>query len=86
MRFMIKGFENPPTTTRQYFTVTSYHQYLNAYDIDQSKSLFYVDATTGTITITSITPSSTVIYDPDGTYTFVFTPEHAVETTYFIKV
>ena len=55
--FEIEGFTNPATTETQYLGVTTY-QYIpgGVYAIDSSSSYFGVTATTGVLTITSITP------------------------------
>ena len=50
------GNTNPPTTARQYFTLTTYNQDGTIYKIDESSDLFYLDFQTGDITVTLFYP------------------------------
>jgi hypothetical protein len=48
--------------------------------------MFYLEWTTGTITVASIEPTNAYIYSTDGTYTFTFTPQHSMLTTYILTI
>ena len=83
--FDIKGFNNPPTTEKIYYEVTTYHLDSKVYDIDSSDSKFYVEAATGTISIASFTPNQTEIYYSDGEYQVTMTAEHDIVAGYQLK-
>lgn len=85
--FRIKGFNNPPTTDKYYYIVETKHfKTPTYYTIDQSQTQFFVEATTGDIVVSSITPNQTEIYYSEGTYQFVLTPQHDCEPTYQFKL
>jgi hypothetical protein len=85
--FTISGFTNPSTTSPLYYIVETVHfESATDYTIDKSTTEFPVTATTGTITISSITPNFTQIYSSDGWYKFIFTPQHEIATTYQFRI
>ena len=48
--------------------------------------MFYLTFNTGTVTVSSIVPTDPYIYSTDGTYTFTFTPQHALLKTYTVVI
>jgi hypothetical protein len=56
------------------------------YEIDSSYTPFYLTFNTGTITVASIVPNDPYIYSAEGTYTFTFTPQHAMLKTYVLVI
>lgn len=45
-----------------------------------------MQATTGRLSVGSITPNQTEIYFTEGTYKFTLTPDHDVETDYQFQI
>jgi hypothetical protein len=48
--------------------------------------MFFLEWKTGSITVASISPTNSYIYSTEGTYTFTFTPLHAMETTHVLVI
>jgi hypothetical protein len=80
------GNTNPPTTSRMYFTITTYNEDGAVYKIDESSSLFYLDFQPGGITINNIIPNDVEILSAVGTWTFNFNAEHPIDTTYVMVI
>jgi len=54
--------------------------------IDESYTPFYIEFTTGSVDVSSIYPTESVIYSSEGNYYFAFTPQHEVDTDYVITI
>jgi len=62
--------------------VTTYNTDGNIYKIDESTGLFFLEFTTGKLTIVDIKPNFSEIMLTTGTYTVSFRAEHDIEPTY----
>jgi hypothetical protein len=80
--FDLIGMNNPPTTAKQSFTVTTYNTDGNIYKIDESLSIFTLSFTTGKITILSILPTQSEIMLTTAPYRVTFKTEHDILPTY----
>lgn len=68
------------------FTVTTYNLAGNLYPIDKSSKFFSLSYTTGIITVNSITCNDPEINLSTGTWTINMTTQHAIKSTYLIRM
>ena len=82
----LTNMDNPATTQRMYFTVTTYNEDGAVYKIDESTDKFFLDFQPGVITIAALYPNDLEILSSVGTWTFSMTPEHPVEPAYVMVI
>ena len=86
LKVRLTGNTNPPTTSRMYFTITTYNEDGQVYKIDESTSRFFLDFQPGVIAIGALYPNDLEILSSIGTWTFSLTPEHPVDPTYVMVI
>jgi len=64
------GMENPGTTSRKSFTLTTYNTDGEIYKIDEASEIFYLEFTVGAIKCLEIVPTLNEIMLADVAYTF----------------